>query len=41
MFELSGVNLTPQIGHKIETFCSRNINKELTIIDIILINNKL
>jgi hypothetical protein len=29
MLELSGVNLTPHIGQRIEAFCSTNINKEL------------
>lgn len=37
MLELSGVNLMPQMGQRIETFCSTIINKEL----IMLPNNNL
>jgi hypothetical protein len=39
MLEESGVNLTPQMGHRIETFCSTNINKELIKIYLNTINN--
>lgn len=40
MLEESGVNLTPHSGHKIDAFCSTNIDKELYNDKDNLINNR-